>query len=157
VAQCHSLKKESSSFTYFYFPGNLQIYCPDMTRVGQFLRRENVRIAIDLLNNPRKEFKAVRYFSRLSMFGRIEMDSLWQNFKALEEFPGKPAKNSKKYLEFYKKDHYKFLYPFKNESLSKSFYAVEIKGKPFVVEASNPKQVYQYRNPHQFKYFTELK
>lgn len=150
-------KEGEFSFTYFYIPGNLHIYCPDMSKVGQFLRRENVRIALELLNKPRDNFKALRYFSRMSMFGRIEMDTLWGAFAALPEVPGRPIKNAKKVYELFKKDHYKFLYDFTNENLKKSFLVVDLKGKIYVVDSSDPKLIYYYRNPHHFKYFTLLK
>ena len=97
-------KEGEFSFTYFYIPGNMHIYCPDMSKVGQFLRRENVRIALELLNKPRKNFPALRYFSRMSMYGRIEMDSLWEDYKALGEVPGKPVKNPKKLAELFKQE-----------------------------------------------------
>lgn len=150
-------KEGEFSFTYFYIPGNFHIYCPDMSNVGQFLRRENVRIALELLNKPRANFKALRYFSRTSMFGRIEMDSLWDKFEPLPEIPGKLVKNPKKVYELFKKDRYKFLYDFTNKSLDKSFLVVDLRGKTYVVDAANNKQIYYYRNPHQFKYFTLLK
>jgi hypothetical protein len=150
-------KEGEFSFTYFYIPGNLHIYCPDMSRTGQFLRRENVRIALELLNKPRTNFTALRYFSRTGMFGRIEMDSLWDEFRALPEVPGKPVRNPRKIYDLFRRDHYKFLYDFTNEDLKKSFLVVELKGKTYVVDAKNTKQIYYYRNPQQFKYFTLLK
>jgi len=150
-------KEGEFSFTYFYIPGNFHIYCPDMSKVGQFLRRENVRIALELLNKPRANFKALRYFSRTSMFGRIEMDSLWDQFESLPEVPGKAVKAPKKVYQLFKKDRYKFLYQFSNEDLKKSYLVVNLLGKTYVVDADNNKQIYNYRNPHQFKYFTLLK
>jgi hypothetical protein len=150
-------KEGEFSFTYFYIPGNFHIYCPDMSRVGQFLRRENIRIALELLNKPRTDFKALRYFSRMSMFGRIEMDSLWDEFVALSEVPGKAVRNPKKINKLFKNDRYKFLYDFTNAELKKSFLVVDLAGKTYVVDAQNPKQIYYYRNPNQFKYFTLLK
>ena len=147
-------KEGEFSFTYFYITGNFHIYCPDMSKMGQFLRRENVRIAIEMLNKPKNQFTALRYFSRMSMFGRIEMDSLWNDFRAMPEAPGLPVRNSKKIYELFKKDHYKFLYDFTNEQLKKNFLVIELKGKNYVVDAKNFKQIYNYRNTHQFKYFT---
>ena len=149
-------KEGEFSFTYFYIPGNLHIYCPDMSKVGQFLRRENVRIALGLLNKPRKDFPAMRYFSRMSMFGRIEMDSLWDGYKAVGEVPGKPVKNPKKLAELYKQDRYKFLYDFEMQGKKKTYIVVEMKGKPYVVDFNKPSQVYYYRNPNQFRYFAPL-
>lgn len=149
-------KEGEFSFTYFYIPGNLHIYCPDMSKVGQYLRRENVRIALGLLNKPRKDFPAMRYFSRMSMYGRIEMDSLWDGYKAVGEVPGKPVKNAKKLAELYKQDRYKFLYDFVVPEKKKTYIVVEMKGKPYVVDFSKPAQVYNYRNPNQFRYFAPL-
>jgi hypothetical protein len=150
-------KEGEFSFTYFYIPGNFHIYCPDMSRVGQFLRRENVRIALELLNKPRTNFTALRYFSRTGMFGRIEMDSLWDEFKALPEVPGKAVRHPKKIYNLLRRDRYKFLYDFTNENLKKSYLVVDLGGKIYVVDAKNTKQIYYYRNPQQFKYFTLLK
>jgi len=150
-------KEGEFSFTYFYIPGNLHIYCPDMSKVGQFLRRENVRIALGLLNKPRKDFPAMRYFSRVSMFGRIEMDSLWENYKAVGEVPGKPVKNKKMLGDLYKQDRYKYLYDFETDDKKKTYIVVEMKGKPYVVDFNKPTQVYYYRNPNQFRYFAPLK
>lgn len=146
-------KEGEFSFTYFYIPGNFHIYCPDMSKTGQFLRRENVRIALELLNHPRKNFKALRYYSRMGMFGRIEMDSLWNDFKALPEAPGKMVRNPKKLYGLLKKDRYKFLYSFSNIDLKKTYMVVDILGKTYVVDANNNKLIYNYRNPHLFKYF----
>lgn len=150
-------KEGEFSFTYFYIPGNLHIYCPDMSKVGQYLRRENVRIALELLNKPRTNFPALRYFSRMSMFGRIEMDSLWEDYKAIPEVPGKPVKNLKKLATLFKQDRYKYLYDFKIEETKKTYLVVEMQGKTYVVDFNNPKQIYYYRSPHQFRYFAPVK
>lgn len=150
-------KEGEFSFTYFYIPGNFHIYCPDMSRIGQFLRRENIRIALELLNKPRTSFKALRYFSRVSMFGRIEMDSLWDQFKLLPEVPGKPVRNPRKLYNLFKRQRYRFLYDFFNEDLKKTYLVVDLSGKTYVVDAKNTKLIYYYRNPHQFKYFSLLK
>lgn len=150
-------KEGEFSFTYFYIPGNFHIYCPDMSRTGEFLRRENVRIALELLRSKKTSFKALRYFSRTGMFGRIEMDSLWDDFKALPEVPGKPVRNPRKIFNLFKRDRYKFLYSFTNENLKKSFLVVDLLGKTYVVDAKSTNQIYYYRNPQQFKYFMPLK
>ena len=150
-------KESEFSFTYFYIPGNLHIYCPDMSKVGQFLRRENSRIALELFNNPKLEFQGLRYFSRMSMFGRIEMDTLWDDYKAIGEKPGKPAKNAKRLYELFKQDRYKYLYHFEDKNKDKTYLVVEMKGKTYVVNQKDPKAIYYYRNPHQFRYFAPSK
>jgi len=147
-------KEGEFSFTYFYIPGNFHIYCPDMSRMGQYLRRENVRIALELLNKPKPATAALRYFSRTSMFGRIEMDSLWNDFRPLPEVPGTPVPNAKKIYSLFQKDRYTFLYDFNNEEQKKKYLVVELKGKTYVVDSAEPNRVFHYRNPHQFKYFS---
>jgi polyhydroxyalkanoate synthesis regulator phasin len=150
-------KEGEFSFTYFYIPGNFHIYCPDMSKSGQFLRRENIRIAISLLGKPRKNFKALRYFSRMSMYGRIEMDTLWDDYKGLGEVPGKPLQRPKGIAKLYKQDRYKYLYNFYSADRKKSYLVVEIKGRTYVVDYNNPKLIYNYRNPNQFRYFAPIK
>lgn len=150
-------KEGEFSFTYFYIPGNLHIYCPDMSKVGQYLRRENVRIALELLNKPRKNFPGLRYFSRVSMYGRIEMDTLWEDYRPLGEVPGKPVKNPKKLAQLFKQDRYKFLYDFQVPATQKTYLTVEMQGKTYVVDFKNPKLIYYYRNPHLFRYFAPVK
>lgn len=147
-------KEGEFSFTYFYIPGNFHIYCPDMSRMGQYLRRENVRIALEYLNKPKPAVAALRYFSRTSMFGRIEMDSLWNDFRPLPEVPGTPVANAKKIYNYIQKDNYTFLYDFHNEEQKKKYLVVELKGKTYVVDSTEPNRVFHYRNPHQFKYFS---
>lgn len=150
-------KEGEFSFTYFYIPGNFHIYCPDMSKVGQFLRRENLRIAMEIMGKPRDDFKALRYFSRMSMFGRIEMDSLWTDYVAIDETPGKKVKNPKEMYELFKANNYKFLYSFENGAQKKKYLVVEMKKKIYVVDANNTKQIFYYRNPHHFRYFSPIK
>jgi hypothetical protein len=149
-------KEGEFSFTYFHIPGNFHIYCPDMSRNGQFYRRENARIAIELLNHPRKDFKAIRYFSRVSMFGRISMDSLWNDFTPLPEVPGKFVKNIKKIDSALQSGNARVLYKFSNKDLNKTFQVIEIKNKKYVVDLDNTKNIYYYRSPHLFRYFEPI-
>lgn len=155
-------KEGEFSFTYFYIPGNLQIYCPDMTKIGHFMRKENLRVALELLTNPRKDFTAIRYFSRMSMFGRIEMDSLWAQFSPIGEFPGSPVKTPKKIAKLIKQDRYKFYYHFEviekaeKAQKTKTFMVLEISDKVYVVDRDFPSQIFNYRNPHMFRYFGPL-
>jgi hypothetical protein len=150
-------KEGEFSFTYFYIPGNFHIYCPDMSRTGLFYRRENARIALKTLNNTSTNFKALRYFSRVSMYGRIAMDSLWTDFQALPEAPGNPVKNRTKIKNALDAGHALFLYKFENPDLDKSFKVVEVKNKKYVIDNSNTKNIYYYRSPHLFKYFAPIK
>ena len=128
-----------------------------MSRAGQFYRRENTRIAIELLNHPRTNFLALRYFSRVSMFGRISMDSLWSDFFPLPESPGALIKNSKKIRQAVDAGHTLELYQFTNQEKAKTYRVVEYKTKKYVVEVGNTKNIYTYRSPHHFKYFAPIK
>lgn len=150
-------KEGEFSFTYFYIPENYQIYCPDMSRSGRFYRRENIRIAINSLNHPRKKFKALRYYSRVSMFGRIKMDSLWSDFIPLPEVPGKLVKNAKKLINKIGTVPRTILYKFKGKEPNDIFHVIEINNKKYVVDANNTKNIYYYRNPHLFRYFEPIK
>lgn len=149
-------KEGEFSFTYFYFPGNTFIYCPDQSRVGKFLRKENLKIALEALKNPIEDFKAVRYYSRVSMFGRISMDKLWSDYLKIEEYPGGAVKNPKKIYHYIEKDQFDYLYSFKDKA-NKEFHVLLIKGKGFVVEKSDLKKIYVWRNPHLFRFFSSSK
>lgn len=145
------LKEGEFSFSYFFIPGNLRIYCPDMTRHGKFLRRENVSIALSLLQKPNHKFKAVRYFSRASMLGRIDMAKIWTKFRAVPERPGLAASRSHYLARQYRAGKYDFLYDFKNEE-GKVFQVIKIRKKLYVSDREG-KFFYKYRNRHYFKYF----
>lgn len=145
-------KEGEFSFTYFYIPGNLHVYCPDNTRDGQFLRRENLQIAMDTLNSGLKGYKGLRYYSRYSMQGRIEMDSVWTDYLPLPEKPGKKSAKSVALLKKYKAQKFTYLYDFQDQQKG-SFLVVEIDGKSYAVKKENPKEVFNYRNQHMFKFF----
>jgi hypothetical protein len=150
-------KEGEFSFTYFYIPGNLQIYCPDMSRVGKFLRKENLKIAMKLIKNPRKDFKGIRYFSRVSMFGRIAMDSIWKNYLPVGEEPGSNvSKNVRKLREYYTSGQYRLLYEFKDPN-DLTFKVIEMDGNSYVVNKDKADKFYTYRNPHLFKFFSYSK
>lgn len=146
------LKEAEFSFTLFFISGNLHVYCPDQTRTGQFLRRENVKIALESLKNYKKTYNGLRYYSRYSMQGRIEMDSIWTDYVALAEKPGKKAVNSEALLKKYKANNYTYLYDFKSAK-GDEFIVIEIDGKSYVVKKNSAKEVYHYRNIHMFKFF----
>jgi hypothetical protein len=150
-------KEGEFSFTYFYIPGNLQIYCPDETRIGRFLRKENLKIAMKILNKPRGDFKGIRYYSRVSMFGRIPMDSIWQGFMPVPEDPGTLLKRqAKKLKQKYELGEYRFHYNFTGTDL-KRYEVIEIKGQNYVIDPENSEKIYTYRNPHLFKFFSYIK
>jgi len=150
-------KEGEFSFTYFYIPGNLQIYCPDESRIGRFLRKENLKIAMNILNKPRDDFKGIRYYSRVSMFGRIPMETIWQGFMPVPEDPGTLiVKQSKKLKQKYEAGEYRFHYNFTGTD-TKRYEVIEIKGQNYVIDPENSDKIYTYRNPHLFKFFSYTK
>ncbi|WP_417335415.1 hypothetical protein [Halobacteriovorax marinus] len=144
-------KEGEFSFTYFFIPGNLRIYCPDMTRTGKFLRRENVSIALSLLQKPNVDFRALRYFSRASMLGRVNMAKIWSNFTPVSERPGLKVKRSHYIKGLYKKGKYTFLYDF-TDAQGNLFQVLKFKKNIYVTDKQG-EHFYKYRNRHYFRYF----
>lgn len=144
-------KEGEFSFTYFFIGGSKNIYCPDMSRRGRFIRNENLKIALNLLKKPNPEFNAIRYFSRSSMLGRINMANIWSDFRPLPMRLGKRLKKSKIYYKLYNRGKYDFLHPFEGGS-GNTYYVLRIKKKPYVLDTQQ-KTFYTYRNPHYFTYF----
>ena len=126
-----------------------------MSSRGKRLRRRNLKISLRALKFPRTSFNVFRYFSRISMMGKIDMTTIWKNYKALPERPGYEARNQVSLVAQFKKNKYDFLYEFNDPHnvnykvvrMSKKIYVMHLKrGKPFF---------YKYRNPHLFKYFSK--
>ncbi|MCO4792458.1 MAG: hypothetical protein KC493_02005 [Bacteriovoracaceae bacterium] len=143
-------KESEFSFTYYFIHGNLRIYCPEMTGLGKRLRRKNLEIAYDLLKKPNFDFHAVRYFSRHSMLGRIDMKSIWTDFSPLPERPGLNL-NSKKIGKAYSGGDYDYLYHF-IDPIGRKFKVLSFDRKVYVKHL-NKDQFFHYRNPHFFRYF----
>ena len=151
-------KKGEFSFTYYFIYSSVRVYCPAMTRKGRFLRRENLKIALEMLKIPNAPFRAIRYFSRQSMLGRIDMSRIWSGFTPLPERPGKLALRRRYLRSLYRKGRYLHLYNFKAPS-GQMFKVLQIRGKNYLLpqeESSAALTFYKYRNPHHFKYFKAL-
>ena len=149
------LKEGEFSFTYFFITGSVRIFCPEQTRIGKSLIKENVRLALDILESPNHDFDALRYFSRSSMLGKISMDKLWSGYTAIEERPGKKLVKSKaRYKKLYDAGKLKFLYEFTSPKQQK-FYVYE-SGKTKIVIEPKSGDFYTYRSPHFFKYFKPI-
>lgn len=145
-------KEGEFSFTYFFIPSTVRIFCPDRSKIGQNLRNENLDIALDLIRKPRKDFNAVRYFSRVSMLGRINMGILWKDFVPLPEARGKQIKDlDSNVREAINLGNYNYYYHFvSNEGTS---YKVIGVGKDIFTVPFVNKNVYFYRDPNLFRYF----
>ena len=144
-------KEREFSFTLFFIGGNLRIYCPEMTKRGRFLRKENLSIALDTLSLPESAFNAVRYFSRASMLGRIDMSPLWGDFTPLPERPGRRLGQAFRLARAYRRGNYKHLYHFVAAD-GKTYQVVDIKGEMYAYSPA-AKVFFTYRNPHYFRYF----
>jgi len=148
-------KEGEFSFTYYFIHGAVRVFCPDMSRIGRRLRKQNLSIAIDSLANPKRTFGGVRYFSRASMLGRISMDNIWTDYQAIAERPGKKLnKNKEKISKAYKKGNYEYRYHFYDEQ-GRRFKVVEIDDNVYSMNVKN-EVFYTYRNPHYFRYFEAI-
>ena len=144
-------KEGEFSFTYYFIHGNVRIFCPDMTRVGRHLRKKNLLIALELLRNPKPEFKAVRYFSRASMLGRIDMSSIWSDYVEISERPGAPIVKDKKLFNALAKSNYIYHYSFLDQS-GQRYKVLEI-DDDVVVFSPRQRKFFTHRSPHFFRYY----
>ena len=145
-------KKGEFSFTYFFIPATIRVFCPDVSRTGQRLRNENLEIALDLARRPRKKFEAVRYFSRISMLGRINMSSLWSDFDPIPESKGRIITDvDSLIIEGYQSGKFDYYYHFLGDD-NKLYKVIGLKNKTYVVSSSDNK-FYNYRNPNFFRFF----
>lgn len=144
-------KRGQFSFTYFFIPASKGIFCPDQSRSARKLRAKNLKMILEELSEPDKDFKATRYFSRASMLGRMDMSSLWDEYESIPERPGPLIHNSSKLKTLLKRKNLNFLYSFKS-SQGEAFDVYRYKNKVYV-HATRDGKFYQYRNPHFFKYF----
>lgn len=140
------------SFTWFFITGNVRIYCPDMSPAGRRLRRENLRIALDVLRRPDDAFRAVRYFSRVSMLGRVSMDSLWTGHRAVPEREGSEVPDPEAVLRLIDRGRHTYLYRFANPS-GRAFKAVSAGGREYAVPLDGRRDVRAHRDPHLFRFF----
>jgi hypothetical protein len=141
------------SFTYHYIPSSSKIYCPDMSRRGKSLRKRNLKISLKALKNIRTDFDVFRYFSRVSMLGKIDMSTVWKNYIAVAEKHGYEVPNQKKLLKIYNSNKYEFFYKF-TDPKGTDFQVLRIQNKVYSMTFKRGRPFfYKYRNPHLFKYF----
>ncbi len=149
-------KQGEFSFTYYYMSGVAKIFCPDMSPAAKKLRRRNVEIALQVLKEEDRSFRATRYFSRASMIGRIHMDSIWEDYAPYPERPGLMAEGQDKLLKAFNSGNYEYLYAFQDPQ-NVLYQVVEINNRNYVMgEKNGLKLFFEHRNPHYFKYFTKV-
>lgn len=145
------------SFTYHYIPAVTGIYCPDMSRRGKGIRGKNLKFALKTLRSHDGSFKAFRYFSRVSMLGKIDMSTVWTGYQRLPEGPGYKAAAQRRLLHRYYADRYQYLYSYR-DSRKREFNVLKIGKKIYSMNWEKGQPVfYDYRNPHYFKYFSKKK
>ncbi len=151
-------KEGEFSFTYYFIHGAVRVFCPDMSRIGRRLRARNLELALDSLSKSKRTFSGIRYFSRASMLGRISMDDIWTDYKAVEERPGRRIIKSSlkaKILKAYKSGKYDYRYHFNDEE-GWRYKVIDVNKKVYSLNI-NSGELYTYRNPHYFRYFKSIK
>lgn len=146
-------KRGEFSFTFFYIPGNAKTYCPDMSKAGKRLRKRNIEIAIDILLEKNNQFNGIRYFSRSSMTGRIDMASLWKDFVPVPERPGKKVSKQSALKKAFRNKQFRYYYSF-NDDKKNRFDVLEINSKVYVLQLGT-ETFFHYRNPHFFRFFSD--
>lgn len=143
------------SFTYHYIGAAVNIFCPDMSRAGKALRAENLKIILKNVKKFTGKFTGVRYFSRVSMKGKIDMSTVWSDYEKIAERPGFETSNSNQLAHYYLNNEYRYLYSFIDPKGLK-YQVVEIKDQTYSMTwvRGRPK-FFNYRNPHLFTYFSQ--
>lgn len=141
------------SFTYHYISSVVKIFCPDMTRIGRNLRSKNVKISLKALKNHKKEFNVLRYFSRVSMLGKIDMSTVWFDYEKYPERPGYEIQNQRRLVRLFLAGKYQYLYSF-TDPQGTPFQVVRIGEGTYSVKWHRGRpNFFKYRDPHLFKYF----
>lgn len=142
------------SFTYYYMPGAVKAFCPDLSSAGKRLQKENTDLSLALLREPRKDFPALRYFSRASMPGRINMASVWEEYTAYPERAGVMVDKQVSLRAKLAAGELGYLYQFQDPKGEK--YQVYRDGKTILLARQFQGQwvFHAWRNPHYFTYFT---
>lgn len=143
------------SFTYHYIGSVVKIFCPDMSLRGKALRASNLKIILKTLNEEDSKFTGMRYFSRVSMLGKIDMSSVWHDYKKIPERPGLLATKQNILERHYLSNSYQYLYSFKDPD-SVNYQVIEINDDIYAMTwiRGRPRFFY-YRNPHLFTYFSK--
>lgn len=148
-------KEGEFSFTMFFIPAVEHSICPDFYSVARSTRKKNILLAIDQLRHPDTGFGALRYFSRFSMIGKIDISSLWTRYQPIPERPGRMISHKKSFLSQIKAKKYQYLYRYTTIE-GDDFDVIEHEGKTYAVRNlfENP-VFYNHRDPHLFRYFEE--
>ena len=143
------------SFTYHYIPAVVKTFCPDMSPRGKSIRSDNLKLSLKAMKNHNNSFNAFRYFSRVSMLGKIDMSTVWTDYVRLPEMVGFESIGQRKLARYYLSDKYQYLYSFL-DARKLEYTVVRVKGKTYSMRWIKGKPVFfDYRNPHLFAYFSK--
>ncbi len=143
------------SFTYHYIPAVSGIFCPDMSRRGRAIRKQNLKFALRAIKSHDGDFNALRYFSRISMLGKIDMSSVWRDYERLPEIPGLKSSHQNHLRSHYYADRYQYFYTFK-DIRGVTHEVLRIRDKVYSMRwTKGVPEFYDYRNPHLFAYFSK--
>lgn len=146
-------KRGEFSFTYYYISSVVKIFCPDMTGIGKRLRSQNLKISLNLLRSYDYDFLASRYFSRVSMFGKVDMSKVWTDFSAFPERRGIIHSNQIRIYNLFKRNEHRLLYEFTDPEGEK-YTVIEMYNRKYSVKNIDDVPVFfKYRSPHLFTYF----
>jgi hypothetical protein len=145
------------SFTYYYIPSVVDVFCSDRSRRGQEIQREDSRIALELLRHPNPDFQALRYFSRRSMTGKIDMSTSWPEYVPIPERAGRTVRQVVPLRRALHEGDYRYLYDFVDPAGTR-YDVVQVDGETYAV-AGFPAapEFHHYRDPHAFKYFRRFR
>lgn len=142
------------SFTLWYFKANAQIYCPLEDPLTQKLREKN----LDLIDQYLKEkkppkHKSLRYYSRISMLGRISMDKSWGEFYPIETRIGSKLILDQSFLRQYSQGQVSFFDALQVEDILWLFASFKGEDRALKLVKGKPVELYEYRDPDLFQYF----
>ncbi|MCB9092615.1 MAG: hypothetical protein H6620_08660 [Halobacteriovoraceae bacterium] len=151
-------RKGEFSFTYFFIPAVTNVFCPPMTKWSKNLREDNLLRSLKYLtqNLVPEDQKALRYFSRASMVGRVNMAKVWVNYRAIVEKLGREVEEGTDRLDKHlKKGQFRYFYSFNRGG--KVYRVLEIDEQKYVyLREGTTSHYYVYRDPQLFRFFEEI-
>ena len=146
-------KAAEFSFTLYYIPSVSHTFCPSTSGYFNRIRKKNLSLALQLLKNPNSDLGILRFFSRVSMLGKIDMGPLWKKFRSIPERPGSRVRRSHRLEALINKRDFRYLYSFEDPE-GKAYDVIKIDEKKYSVDLSGKKShIYSHRNPHYFEFY----
>lgn len=140
------------SFNYFYFPASYYSFCPDYYKVARNTRFKNTALGIYQIKKPDPKFLALKYYSRRSMTGRINVEKIWPDAEIIPERPGRRLKQLKTLKKQIKHQKFKYFYSFIDPKKEK-YHVIEINNQKYSLKQLSPLTISHYRDPNYFTFF----